>query len=288
MAEQTTVGGFPTRRIIGRGAGSVIYEVEDNKTGSVYALKRVVRHANRDDRFIDQAVTEHDFASKVTHPNLRRSYRIIRKRSFLRTSEVLVLMEYVPGVNLEDAKLESMAALVQVFKICARGLDAIHQAGFVHADFKPRNVIIAPDGAVKLIDFGQVAPSMSRKERIQGTPDYIAPEQVHKQHLTPRTDVFNLGASIYRCVTGRTVPTLLDDAGASGELRKLNKIPEFPPPREVNPDVPTALNGLVLDCLQVRPEHRPPSMKEVRARLNVALYQAQQEAGSSVPVSAAS
>ena len=125
-------------------------------------------------------------------------------------------------------------------------------------------------GMVKLIDFGQSCPIGTVKDRIQGTPDYIAPEQVQRQPITPRTDVFNLGATMYWVLTRRHIPTMIPK-GEPGTVVKSDNT--CPAPREINPQVPPALSGLVVGCVQARPNDRPESMEQVCSRLEIALTQ---------------
>ena len=263
---------------LGYGARSTIFAVKD-KTNHVYALKRVVRYQNADQRFIDQAIHEHEVAVKFQHENLRRSFQLIRNRKFIRTNEVLVLMEMVDGQTFEQFRPADPTELCKLCTQVATGLDTMHQAGYVHADIKPNNILITDQRNVKLIDFGQSCPDGTIKERIQGTPDYIAPEQVKRKKITPRTDVFNLGATIYWLLTRRHVPTLIPKTRSEvGTRKKLGDA--CPPPHELNPAVPPALSALVMECVQDRPEDRPEDMSAVANRLDLALHQVKNRGSS--------
>src|SRR5690606_30973934 len=163
-----------------------------------------------------------------------------------------------------------------VFRQTAHGLAQMHDAGFVHADMKPHNVIVAHDfegnPSAKVIDLGQSCRVGTVKERIQGTPDYIAPEQVRRGAITPRTDIYNFGATMYWVLTGRTIPTamgLKNDALTSSIDE--NKIEPPVPVRQLAPEVPDRLETLVLDCVKVRPEDRPENMHQVADRLDLIL-----------------
>jgi serine/threonine-protein kinase len=128
--------------------------------------------------------------------------------------------------------------------------------------------MIAKGGLVKIIDFGQSCKIGHRKERIQGTPDYIAPEQVRRLPLDQRTDVFNLGATMYWVLTQETFPTYLRGAETVGSA---NVIQSHKPiaPHERNAKIPLALSKLVMECCREKPADRPADMKQVMARLLV-------------------
>lgn len=294
MAEQVELAGYHVVATLGRGARSTIYRVR-NGLGEDFVLKRVVKNSSKDQRFIDQALTEHEVASQLDHPHLRKSLKLFKQRQLIRVSEVLVLMELIEGHTLESQGMDDLPAFCRICAQVADGLGAMHEAGFVHADIKPNNIMRDGQGVVKLIDFGQSCPIGTVKERIQGTPDYIAPEQVKRQAIVPQTDVFNLGATMYWLLTGRFVPTLIpkDKAGvqpptgtpvtaASQRVEpKAGDGEACPPPHELNESVPPALSILVTDCIQHAVADRPADMAEVAHRLEVAQAQMQRRAGGS-------
>jgi serine/threonine-protein kinase len=146
----------------------------------------------------------------------------------------------------------------------------MHKAGYVHADIKPNNIMITGEGHVKIIDYGQSCPIGTVKERIQGTPDYIAPEQVQRRSIIPQTDVFNLGATMYWLLTQKHVPTLIPKGKAGISLRTEDTCKA---PMELNPDVPPALSSLVMDCIHTDAPQRPETMALVSDRLDIAAKQ---------------
>jgi serine/threonine-protein kinase len=141
----------------------------------------------------------------------------------------------------------------------------MNATGWVHADLKPNNIVVADDGAIKIIDLGQSCPVGKIKQRIQGTPDYIAPEQVQRQPLDARTDVYNLGATIYWTLTGAAIPTAMPKKGVA----TLKDDMSVRAPEKLNPQVPPALSKLVLDCIEVLPNRRPENMNVVASRLDM-------------------
>ena len=153
---------------------------------------------------------------------------------------------------------------LSIFVRAARALEALHGLGFVHCDLKPSNILVAEDGAVKVIDLGQAVRPGTAKSRIQGTPDYIAPEQVRCLPVTFQTDVFNFGATMYFTLTGRTLPTLYTVGKKENSFLLDAKIDA---PHELNGAVPQTLSNLVMQCVRTNPAKRPADMKELLLRL---------------------
>jgi len=139
--------------------------------------------------------------------------------------------------------------------------------GYVHCDLKPNNILRSDAGVVKVIDFGQSCKIGTVKERIQGTPDFIAPEQVARRPVTIQTDVFNLGATLYWCLTGKHIPTLYT-VNKKGEHSFLVD-DRIPTPQSFDPRIPTALSNLVMDCIATRASKRPADMDAVMTRLEL-------------------
>ncbi len=264
------ISGFTIHERLGTGARSTIYRASDDSTGKIVALKRVVLEQSEDMRVFEQMENELMVSRKVDHKFIRKCYKIMKRRKFLKTSEILMPMEYVEGISLERCKSLSLIDIMVVFRMVAEGLSSMHKSGFVHCDMKPNNIIInLPKAQVKIIDLGQSCAMGVVKPRIQGTPDYIAPEQVRRQPLTHRTDVFNLGATFYWAMTGRNVPTLIPKKGEVGTLQKL---PPALPPAQIYRKIPLSLSNLVMECVRDNPGERPSSMGDIIARLDVIIH----------------
>ena len=259
--------GFEVLYLLGYGARSTIYAVTERKTKQLFALKQVLRRGPEDDRFIEQAQREYDICCQFDHPVLRKSHRLIKKRKFFKVSMLYLLMDLFDGTALSNERPPTIPGIIAVFLKVAEGLGAMHRLGFVHADIKPNNILIDHKFDVKIIDFGQSCPVGTVKTRIQGTPDFIAPEQVDRDPLTVRTDVFNMGASLYWCVTDQFIPTTLQRAGGP----RARATGPLVPPHELNPAIPMALSRLIMDCIKPDPEQRPSDMNVVRARLELGL-----------------
>lgn len=257
--------GFTIVRRLGTGARSTIWQVRQRRTGEMFALKRIVKRQANDERFFRQAFNEHEVCRHFDHPVVRKIHKLRRVRRFLRLKEVHMLMEFCDGVTLQDKRPESVAEIIGIFQKVADGIVHINSRGFVHADLKPNNIVVAPDGTVKIIDLGQSCTVGMIKNRVQGTPDYIAPEQVERHPLDVRTDVFNFGATMYWVLTGQAIPTVLPKN--DGLMLKVNLA--ITPPEQINPTVPLPLSKLVLDCVEMLPNRRPQTVKMVSARLDL-------------------
>jgi len=180
---------------------------------------------------------------------------------------MMMIAEYVDGRTMEAYPPDGVDELLAICGQVCQGLNALHEAGYVHADIKPHNILRTVEGGVKVIDFGQSCRTGHRKARIQGTPDYIAPEQVRRLPLSQRTDVFNLGATMYWALTGRAYPT---DLWASAAAAGVAVVGQLAPqtPRQLDESVPLALSDLVMDCCRPNPADRPADMVQVLKRLH--------------------
>jgi len=273
------VPGYEVMQFLGSGARSTIWQVRERHSNSLFALKRVVKRQTTDTRFLQQAVNEYNVASRLDHHTIRRILRIRRIKKWLSVREIHLIMELCQGQNVQNDRPKDIAEVIRIFVEVGEALVHMNGRGYVHADMKPNNILVAPDGTVKIIDLGQSCPIGTVKERIQGTPDFIAPEQVHRQPLNARTDVYNFGASLYWTVTGKPIPTILPKKGGYN-LVSDNSVS---PPEELNPEVPASLSNLVTHCIRINAGNRPSSMTEVVSRLNVIAASVSHTRGGQAP-----
>ncbi len=263
------VGGFTIIRRIGNGARSTIYLATDEQDGNVVALKRLIFEKPEDHRVFEQTESEFKVARRIDHPYVRKCYKLQKIRSMFRVRELLLSMEHFDGRTLEDTATLSLGDVLLVFRMVATGLNAMHQQGFVHCDIKPNNILINKGGGIKIIDLGQSCPIGTVKSRIQGTPDYIAPEQVRRKTLGPKTDIFNLGATMYWALTGKNVPTLIPKKkNGFGRYER----PKRFAPHELKRQLPIGISNLVMDCVKEDPAERPGNMMEVISRLDLMIH----------------
>jgi eukaryotic-like serine/threonine-protein kinase len=253
---------------IGEGARSTIYRASDTRTGRIVALKHVLRKDDKDIRFIEQMETEHELCKNFTHKGLRRSFELkINKTMLFKVTEAIMVMEFIEAQPLDVAPPPDLYSTLETFVQSADALKALHNMGYVHCDIKPNNILRSSKGEIKVIDFGQSCPANTIKERIQGTPDYIAPEQVDRRPVTVQTDVFNLGATLYWALTGRHIPTLytVNKKGSNSLLSDAL----FEAPIQLNPLVPPPVSELVMQCVATNPRKRPEDMQALIHKLEI-------------------
>jgi serine/threonine protein kinase len=262
------VGGFSIIKRLGTGARSTIYLASDEEDQARIALKRVIFERPEDSRVFEQVETEYKVAQRIDHPYVRKCYKLKKIRSVFKVKEMLLSMEYFDGKSLEDCPTLSLGDVLLVFRMIASGLNAMHQHGFIHCDIKPNNILINKSGSIKIIDLGQSCKIGTTKQRIQGTPDYIAPEQVKRRPLGPKTDIFNLGATMYWALTGKHAPTLIPKKNKFG-------LPVTEPrraPHEIKSQLPMGISKLVMDCIEDDPIQRPRDMMTVVSRLDLMVH----------------
>lgn len=270
--------GYDVLAPIGVGAGSTIYCVSHPLTKQLYALKHVVRKTEKDERFIEQLQTEFEVGSTLVSPHLRKSisFKVNHIGLLRRPVDAALVLELFDGISLEQQTPRDLLEIVSAFIQTARGLQALHESGFVHCDLKPNNILRdGATGAVKVIDLGQAAKIGATKKRVQGTPDYMAPEQVKLLPVTVRTDIFNFGATLYYCLTGMKLPTLFNLKKTENSFLVDDKIET---PVQLNPLIPEPLSNLVMECVRTSPSKRPADMIELGRRLDVVEFTLQRPA----------
>ena len=187
-----------------------------------------------------------------------------------------LVMDYIEAANLkelfgrQDPVLTENVA--QILIDMAAGLNHVHESGFMHLDFKPENVLVTRNGNVQIIDFdlAQPIPEKPRKmSKNPGTPSYMAPEQLQRQPIDSRADIFAYGVAAYELLTNHK-PFPGDTPGAI--LARQLDLSGPLPPREHNADIPEALEKVILRCIACEPERRYPFMGVVVRDLQSALY----------------
>lgn len=247
--------------VLGNGAGSTILQISDKTAGGKrYALKVVKRQDADDDVYIAQAKVEFDVSRRLNHESIVKIYDMRLKRSWFRVSGVELLMEYIDGKTLDEIEAPALGQLVLIFNRVASALAHMHRRGVYHGDLKPSNIMLSKTGTVKLIDLGTAWIKGEEKDRVQGTPQYMAPEQASERIVDERTDLYNLGATMYRMFTGRYAQQGIPKTGES-ITRKIT------PPIQILPSIPGTLNETILACLEVNPDRRPAGVFEVKNQL---------------------
>ena len=264
---------IPNYRIlekVGEGAQTRLYRARCTRTGKDYTVKTIKITRPEDSSYVELLRNEHAIGSLLDHPVLRKVYELRLLRHRFRVRGAMLFMEYVEGVSLSDREFDaSLPDVLGILGEVAIGLHAMHGAGWVHADLKPSNVLVSTDGKVKLIDFGQSSRIHQAKPRIQGTIDYIAPEQVQRGTLDQRTDVFGLGALLHRVVTGRPIATEMNQTVSLHSQGNVGKRVAQHRPGIVE-EVPICVARLIEEACQSRPQDRLPDMPAWIERINLA------------------
>lgn len=263
------IEGYRILAELGRGAASIIYLVQDPKTKQVWALKHVQKNNPKEQRFLDQTEAEYKVAQELKHKGIRRIPKMIKVGKFLSVRELVLIMELVDGVSLDMQPPKTFEDAVGVFHQAADAMAFMHETGFVHADMKPNNIVVDDENIAKLIDLGQSCKVGTVKERIQGTPDYIAPEQVHRRPITGLTDVYNLGATMYWVLTRQHIPTALAKGDSLVGSLDDNLMEKPTPAIELNKKIHPKLDELIMQCVEIDPANRPESMRLVADKLNL-------------------
>ena len=257
-----TLFGYEVLDKLGEGGAGSIYAASDPSTGQLYAIKHVKLNTDKDRRMYDQLKNEFQIGKQVTHPSLRKSIEMKSNGGGMRkTTEAILVLELVHGMSMIDRLPPTFKEMLDALIKSAEAITALHELGYVHADLKPRNILVDDDGTVKLIDMGHSCTKGSVKPRMQGTEGYMAPEQKHCQPLNAQTDVFGFGATMYHLLTGQRLASGFSD-------KALDKSgPPTPPPAEIAQQLPSELMVLVMQCVREDIRARPASMDEVLEKL---------------------
>jgi serine/threonine protein kinase len=255
-------------RELGTGAGTKISLMRDAKDGMLYCKKYVSASAPNWNSQVRQLKNEFEVGIRNSHPVLRNTYEYGIVKRKLRAIEAYNILQYIDGIPMDKfAESAPISLVTKIFWHVADGLQDLHNRGFIHADLKPGNILCAKNGRPTIIDFGQACPMFTRKERIQGTKDFIAKEQVERQTLDQRTDIFGLGATMHRIYLGTSADTELNTTsiGKAGISLDRWKNPNLNQAEQLDP----TLLKLIEDCCQPERADRPTSMQIVKDRLEV-------------------
>ncbi|HBI42323.1 MAG TPA: serine/threonine protein kinase [Planctomycetales bacterium] len=263
------IGKFQVVGTLGSGAHSKILHIRRAADGRNYALKVVPIDGPEEQKFFDQAEHEFRIGQMLDHPSLIKVYALETVKDWrFRVRKAHLLIEYVNGKTLDVCPRIPIPMLVQVFERVADGMVHMHRRGVYHSDLKPNNIMLSKAGDVKIIDFGLARIKGEVKDRIQGTPEYIAPETAKHKMVNERTDMYNFGATMYRMLTFRLPPSVVstEDGGLPIDAKTWKKL--FKPVDHYNAKVPAPLCDLVHRCLSYEAVKRPERMSEVQGALD--------------------
>jgi eukaryotic-like serine/threonine-protein kinase len=262
------IGKFQVVRTLGTGAHSTILEIRRNADGKHYALKVVPISGPKEQKFLEQAQHEFQIGQMLDHPCLLKVHALeLVKDWMFRVRKVHLLTEFVNGKTLDTCPAIPIPQLMQVFERVASGLVHMHRRQVLHADLKPNNIMLSRSGDVKIIDFGLARARGEKRDRVQGTPEFMAPEQVKHKTINERTDIYNFGATMYRMVTWRFPPSCMVEEGGH-PLDSQTWARMFKPVQEFMPAAPRPLCDLIHRCLAFNATERPERMSEVQGALD--------------------
>jgi tRNA A-37 threonylcarbamoyl transferase component Bud32/uncharacterized RDD family membrane protein YckC len=250
---------------LGSGAKGTVYKARDTALDRPVAVKILRARLAGEPSVVERFVREARAAARVNHPNLTHIYFVGAEHGCQ-----FFAMEYVPGTTFEQEIAAHgpmpFAKFVDVIVQSARGLAAAHGAGVIHRDVKPSNLMLLPDGTVKVTDFG-LAKSLggdvdaSGGGMLLGTPTYMAPEQCRGRGVDARTDVYALGLTAWFLLAGK--PPFVSES--LGQMLQDQMNTPLPSVREVRPDLPPAIDRVLAVLCEKDPAKRPAKMEEVAA-----------------------
>ncbi|HEY3019011.1 MAG TPA: protein kinase [Solirubrobacteraceae bacterium] len=264
-------GRYRLERRLGLGGMSTVHLAMDLRLQRNVAVKLLAEHLADDPTFVSRFQREALAAARLVHPNI---VQVFDSGLDPDSGQHFIVMEYVAGPSMAELLRdrghlgidETVAVVVQA----CHGLDYAHRHGVVHRDVKPGNLLRAPEGPVKLADFGIAKAaeqsSITQVGSVLGTAAYLAPEQSRGEGATPRSDLYSLGVVTYQLLTGR----LPYDASSLSELVLQQQ--QGPPPalHELNPDVPPTLAAAVGVALSIHPRGRYETAKAMGDALDAA------------------
>lgn len=260
-------GRYEVVSVLGRGGMGSVYQVLDRELDEEVALKVLTPEAFSEGTHATQTLKQEiRLARKITHPNVVRTHDLGEADGVR-----FLTMEYVPGTTLREVLdrrgAVALAPGLQIAKQLCRGLTAVHEAGIIHRDVKPQNIMVLPNGVVKLMDFGIARTDEGGDGALDGhtvgTPYYMSPEQAMGQRLDARSDLYTVGVVLFELFTGER-PFPGTDAAA---VMQRHVAAQPPRPSSLRPDLPEYLDRIVLACLAKRPERRPASAADLYAAL---------------------
>jgi len=261
------IGKFTVLGQLGAGAHSSILHIRREEDSANYALKVVSLDGKDDQKYLLQAQHEFRVAQMLDHDNLIKVHALELVKDWLfRIKKVHLLIEFVNGKTLDTCPRLKLSQQVQVFKLIADGLCHMHRRKVFHADLKPNNVMLSQAGEVKILDYGLSWIKGEEKGRVQGTPEYMAPEQARQRQVNERTDIYNFGATMYRVATLRLPPSAIGEDGTPVDSRTWQR--QFKPVAEANHAAPPVLCELITNCLAYNPHQRPETMAQVQNTLD--------------------
>ena len=258
MVERVLDGRYALEALVGSGGMADVYRAKDQLLERTVAVKILHQQYENDTEFITRFQREAKAAARITHPNIVNVYDV-----GVAEGRHYIVMEYVPGRTLKERIKEEgpvpVPQALQIARQIAGALAQAHANNLVHCDIKPHNILVMPDGNVKVADFGiaraVTESTMTYNDNIMGSVHYFSPEQARGTMITPKSDVYSLGVLLYEMLSGR-IP--FDGNTAVSIARK--HLEEDPQPLHmIAPGIPPVVEALVTRMMAKDPAQRPDS-----------------------------
>jgi len=250
---------------IGSGGMAEVYKAVDEVLGRTVAIKVLHERYAAEPNFVARFRQEAQAAANLSHPNIVNIYDWGQDGN-----TYYIVMEYVAGTDLkslvqQNGPMDPLKVAEYGAQVCS-ALAVAHGYDVIHRDIKPHNIVLTPEGTIKVMDFGIARAgntTMTQTGSVLGTAQYISPEQAQGRTLGPASDLYSLGITLYEMVTGK-LPFDADTPVAVA-LKQVNEQPR--PPRELRPSIPVELETIIMRSLRKNPAERYASAKEMRAEL---------------------
>ena len=255
-------GRYEIKEIIGVGGMAVVYKAYDNQENRTVAVKILKEEFISNEEFVRRFKNESKAIAMLSHPNIVKVYDV----SFGDLIQYIV-MEYIDGITLKvyiehEGSLRWKDAVHFTIQIL-KGLQHAHDKGIVHRDVKPQNIMVLPDGTIKVTDFGIARFARSEQRTITdkaiGSVHYISPEQARGERTDEKTDIYSVGVILYEMLTGQ-LPFQAENA-VSVAIMQLQREPQLP--TEINGSIPLGLEQITMHAMQKNPERRYQSASEM-------------------------
>lgn len=247
-------GEYEIEHKLGQGGMGIVYKAYETKIKRVVALK-IISHGN--ENMVSRFQKEMEILGQLQHPN------IVRLLSYGTEPQIYLTMEYLEGKPLSEIHNLSFQRIAKITQKVAMALQDAHDRGIIHRDIKPANIMLV-NKEPKLMDFGlaklqQDEEQISKTGELLGTVAYMSPEQAYGSALSNATDIYSLGATMYKLLTSR--PPFEGDNNINIIFRVCYQ--DVVAPRALNPDIPVDLEAICLKCLEKDPRKRYASAKEL-------------------------